>query len=76
MRKLFYHAPQGHVQRDREYAVAVAVSVADVEQTEWANIIFDFQNSYITIGGAGTIPNVSTDYLGKSVFVNLQYEAK
>ena len=47
-----------------------------LEKTEWANIIFDFQNSYITIGGAGTIPNVSTDYIGKSVFFNLQYEAK
>lgn len=45
-------------------------------QTEWANITFDFQNSYITIGGAGTIPNVNTDYIGKSVFMNMQYEAK
>lgn len=50
--------------------------LAMLEKTEWANIIFDFQNSYITIGGAGTIPNVSTDYIGKAVFVNLQYEAK
>lgn len=47
-----------------------------LEQSEWANIIFDFQNSYITIGGAGTIPNVATDYIGKYVFLNLQYEAK
>lgn len=43
-------------------------------KSEWQNIIFDFQSSYITIGGADTIPNVSTDYLGKSVFFNLQYE--
>lgn len=43
-------------------------------KSEWQNIIFDFQSSYITIGGAGTIPNVSTDYIGKSVFFNLQYE--
>lgn len=43
-------------------------------KSEWQNIIFDFQSSFITIGGAGTIPNVSTDYLGKSVFFNLQYE--
>lgn len=50
--------------------------LAMLEKTEWANIIFDFQNSYITIGGAGTIPNVSTDYIGKAVFLNLQYEAK
>lgn len=47
-----------------------------LEKSEWANIIFDFQNSYITIGGAGSIPNVATDYIGKSVFLNLQYEAK
>ena len=47
-----------------------------LQQTEWANIIFDFQNSYITIGGAGTIPNVNSDYVGKAVFLNLQYEAK
>ena len=50
--------------------------LAMLEKTEWANIIFDFQNSYITIGGAGTIPNVATDYIGKAVFINLQYEAK
>lgn len=47
-----------------------------LEKTEFANIIFDFQSSFITIGGAGTIPNVQTDYVGKSVFMNLQYEAK
>lgn len=47
-----------------------------LEKSEWANIIFDFQDSYITIGGAGTIPNVNTLYVGKSVFINLQYEAK
>ena len=46
-----------------------------LSKSEWQNIIFDFQSSYLTIGGAGTIPNVSTDYIGKSVFFNLQYEA-
>ena len=45
-----------------------------LEKSEWANIIFDFNNSYITIGGAGTIPNVNTDYVGKYVFFNVQYE--
>lgn len=43
-------------------------------KSEFANIIFDFQSSYITIGGAGTIPGVESDYVGKSVFLNLQYE--
>ena len=47
-----------------------------LQQQEWANIIFDFQNSFVTIGGAGTIPNVQTDYVGKSIFLNMQYEAK
>lgn len=44
-------------------------------KSEWQNIIFDFQSSYLTIGGADTIPNVKVDYVGKSVFLNLQYEA-
>lgn len=45
-----------------------------LQKTEFQNIIFDFHSSYLTIGGAGTIPNVETDYVGKSVFMNLQYE--
>ena len=45
-----------------------------VQKTEFQNIIFDFANSYITIGGAGLIPQVQTDYIGKYVFLNLQYE--
>ena len=48
--------------------------LAMIEKTEFANIIFDFQSSFITIGGAGTIPNVQDEYVGKSVFLNLQYE--
>lgn len=45
-----------------------------LHKNEFANIIFDFQSCYLTIGGAGTIPDVEDDYLGKSVFFNLQYE--
>lgn len=45
-----------------------------IQAMEFQNIIFDFQSSYLTIGGAGTIPNVQNDYVGKSVFFNLQYE--
>ena len=56
--------------------VALLWQLGMMEKSEFANIIFDFQNSYLTIGGAGTIPNVLTDYVGKSVFFNLQYEAK
>lgn len=44
-----------------------------LEKTEFQNIIFDFQSSYITIGGAGTV--TESDYKGKYVFMNLQYEA-
>ena len=46
-----------------------------LEKTEFANILFDFQSSYITIGGMGTIPYIN-EYIGRSVFLNLQYEAK
>lgn len=56
--------------------VAMLWQLQMLEKSEFQNIIFDFQNSYITIGGAGTIPNVATDYIGKSIFFNLQYEAK
>lgn len=44
-------------------------------QMEFANIVFDFESSYLTLGGAGTYPNADTDVVGKSVFFNLQYEA-
>lgn len=44
-----------------------------LEKQEFQNIIFDFQSSYLTIGGAGTA--TSTDYVGKYVYMNLQYEA-
>lgn len=45
-----------------------------LKQSEFANIIFDFNSSYITIGGAGTNPDLGTDYIGKYVFLNLVYE--
>lgn len=45
-----------------------------VDKTEFCNIIFDLQNSYLTIGGANTIPDVKTDYVGKHVFFNVVYE--
>lgn len=48
--------------------------LAMLEKSEFQNIIFDFQSSYLTIGGANTIPNVESTYVGKYVFLNLQYE--
>lgn len=44
-----------------------------LEKTEFQNIQFDFQSSYVTIGGAGVLN--PTDYVGKYIFMNLQYEA-
>lgn len=54
--------------------VMLLYQLAMIQKTEFANIIFDFHSSFLTIGGAGTIPNVDTDYIGKSVFFNMQYE--
>lgn len=54
--------------------VMLLYQLAMIQKTEFANIIFDFHSSYLTIGGAGTIPGVQEDYIGKSVFFNLQYE--
>lgn len=55
--------------------LSIFYQIAMLHKSEFQNIIFDFQSSYLTIGGQGTIPNVGTDYVGKSVFLNLQYEA-
>lgn len=54
--------------------VMMLYQLAMIQRSEFQNIIFDFQSSFLTIGGAGTIPNVDSDYIGKSVFFNMQYE--
>ena len=54
--------------------VMLMYQLAMVQKSEFQNIIFDFQSSFLTIGGDDTIPNVKQDYIGKSVFFNLQYE--
>lgn len=41
-----------------------------VDKIQFANMIFDFQSSYIIVGGAGTYTNP----VGKSVFLNFVYE--
>lgn len=43
-----------------------------VEPLEFSNIIFDFTNSYILVGGNGS----NTKYIGRSVFINAAYENK
>lgn len=53
--------------------VSLLYQLGMLEKMEFANIIFDFQSSYITVGGAGTA--TEADYVGKYVFMNLQYEA-
>jgi len=60
----------------QDLPLAMLVQLKMQDKTVFQNIIFDLQSSYITIGGQGTIPNVSTDYVGKYVFLNCQYEAK
>lgn len=44
-----------------------------LERQEFANIIFDFESSFITVGGAGITSNPGL-YIGKSVMFNLEYE--
>lgn len=53
--------------------VSLLYQLSMLEKMEFANIIFDFQSSYVTVGGAGTA--TERDYVGKYVFMNLQYEA-
>lgn len=43
-----------------------------VEPLEFSNIVFDFTNSYILVGGAGA----NAKYIGRSVFLNASYENK
>lgn len=54
--------------------IALMYQLSMLQKSEFQNIIFDFQNSYITVGGDGTIENFESVYLGKSVFFNMQYE--
>lgn len=53
--------------------VSLLYQLSMLEKMEFANIIFDFQSSYVTVGGAGTA--TESDYVDKYVFINLQYEA-
>lgn len=53
--------------------VSLLYQLQMLEKTEFANIIFDFQSSYVTVGGAGTA--TPADYVDKYIFMNLQYEA-
>ena len=53
--------------------VSLLYQLSMLEKMEFANIIFDFQSSYVTVGGAGTA--TESDYVDKYVFMNLQYEA-
>lgn len=54
--------------------VMLLLQLTMYDKAEFANIVFDLQNSYLTIGGAGTIPNVDDDYVGKTVTMNFAYE--
>lgn len=76
LQNIFLTLRKGNYNIVENMPVRLLYQLAMLEKSEFANIIFDFQNSYLTIGGAGTIPNVQTDYIGKAVFFNLQYETK
>ena len=54
--------------------LSLFVQLKMLQKSEFQNITFDFNSSYLTIGGQGTIPTLATDYIGKYVFLNLQYE--
>ena len=53
--------------------VSLLYQLQMLDKTEFANIIFDFQSSFVTVGGGGTA--TPSDYVGKYIFMNLQYEA-
>lgn len=50
----------------------VFATAGSVENFTFSNIKFDFTNSYVIVGGAGTV----SDPVGKSLFINLSYENK
>lgn len=55
--------------------VMLMYQLAMLEKSEFQNIIFDFQSSFLTVGGNGSIPeNEEYLYLGNSVFFNMMYE--
>ncbi len=52
--------------------IALLYQLQMLDKSEFQNIIFDLQSSYITIGGAGTA--TAADFVGKYIFFNVQYE--
>lgn len=54
--------------------VKLMYQLAMLQKSEFQNIIFDFQSSFLTVGGDGTIEEFNERYKGKSVFFNMQYE--
>lgn len=58
----------------QDLPLSMLVQLQMQDKTTFQNIIFDLRSSYITIGGQGTIPSLATDYIGKYVFLNMQYE--
>lgn len=50
--------------------LALLYQMWQADKIMFANLIFDFQSSYITVGGAGTYQ----DPVGKSVYLNFVYE--
>lgn len=53
--------------------VKLMYQIAMLQKTEFQNIIFDLQSSYLTIGGDGAWRGADS-IIGQSVFFNMQYE--
>ena len=49
--------------------LSILYQVLNLEKIEFANIVFDFQSSYIMVGGAGLV-----SFIGESAFLNFAYE--
>lgn len=54
--------------------VMLLYQLAMLEKSEFQNIVFDFQSSFLTIGGDGTDELDPEFFIGQSVFFNMQYE--
>lgn len=73
MKNLYLTLCKGAYQILANVPLVLLYQMAMLEKTEFQNIVFDFESSYLTVGGNNTI-TPSTDYVGKTVFLNLQYE--
>lgn len=72
IRNLYLTLRKGSYMVCENVPLMLLYQIAMLDKSEFQNILFDLQSSYITIGGAGNVD--PDDYIGKSVFLNIQYE--